>query len=97
MINQIVEVEEFYSTIDEDMRCTRTGKLTIIMDDINANVGKGKESPLIGIYGIREISSRRNRLIQVCNENDLFIDTLFKQYPRLYTWNSPADNSKTTN
>lgn len=90
------EIEEFYNKIDEVMRLTKEGEITIIIGDFNAKIGRGVEGDSIGAYGLGERNGRGDRLVQFCVENNLLIaNTFFKQHPRrLYTWRSPADREK---
>ncbi|XP_071581578.1 craniofacial development protein 2-like [Temnothorax nylanderi] len=86
------EMEDFYSKIEEAMRLTKRGELTMVIGDFNAKVGSGAEDT-VGQYGLGERNTRGDRLVQFCAENNLLItNTFFKQHPRrLYTWKSPAD------
>ncbi|XP_071578112.1 craniofacial development protein 2-like [Temnothorax nylanderi] len=87
------EMEEFYSKIEEAMRLTKRGELTMVIGDFNAKVGSGTEEDTAGRYGLGERNTRGDRLVQFCVENNLLIaNTFFKQHPRrLHTWKSPAD------
>lgn len=90
------EIKEFYNKIDEVMRLTKKGEITMIIEDFNAKVGSGAEGDSIGAYGLGERNSREDRLVQFCVENNLLIaNTFFKQHPRrLYTWRSPQTRRK---
>ncbi|XP_071574655.1 uncharacterized protein [Temnothorax nylanderi] len=46
------EMEEFYSKIEEAMRLTKRGELTIVIGDFNAKVGSGAEEDTVGQYGL---------------------------------------------
>ncbi|XP_044750612.1 uncharacterized protein LOC123310952 [Coccinella septempunctata] len=87
------ETEEFYSAIDEILRLTKRGEITMVIGDFNAKIGCGAEGDNVGSYGLGTRNDRGNRLAQFCVENDLLIaNTFFKQHPRrLYTWKSPAE------
>lgn len=86
-------IEEFYNKIEEIMRLTRRGEITMVIGDFNAKIGCGAEGENIGAYGLGTRNNRGDRLAQFCVENNLLIaNTFFKQHPRrLYTWKSPAD------
>ncbi|XP_030760798.1 craniofacial development protein 2-like [Sitophilus oryzae] len=86
-------VEQFYNELEDIMKLTKKGELTIIIGDFNAKVGIGAEGDVVGGFrlGIRNL--RGDRLVQFCTEQQLaIVNTFFKQPPRrLYTWRSPAD------
>lgn len=86
------DVEIFYDSLDEAISLTKKGEITIVMGDFNAKIGRGAEGDTVGMYGLGEINSRGDRLVQFCNEKSLFVsNTFFKLHPRqLYTWTSPA-------
>ncbi|XP_071637558.1 craniofacial development protein 2-like [Temnothorax longispinosus] len=46
------ETEESYSKIDEAMRLTKKGELTMVIGDFNAKVGFGAEDDTVGQYGL---------------------------------------------
>ncbi|XP_030746036.1 craniofacial development protein 2-like [Sitophilus oryzae] len=48
------EIEEFYNKIDEVMRLTTKGEITMIIRDFNAKIGRGVEGDSIGAYGLGE-------------------------------------------
>lgn len=78
------------------MAHTKLGELTIIIGDFNVKVRRGEKGTMIGKYGLGERNLRGDRLVQFCDENNLFItNTFFKQHPRrFYTWKSPVDNKR---
>lgn len=80
------EVEEFYTTLDEAMKLTKKGEITV-MGDFNAKLGHGAEGQYVGAFGLGDRNSCGDRLAQFCTENRLFAaNTFFKQHNRwLYT------------
>ena len=90
------EIESFYNTLEEVMKLTRKGEITLVMGDFNSKVGFGVEGNTVGCHGIGERNERGDRLVQFCVEHECFVsNTFFKLHPRrIYTWTSPADNEE---
>lgn len=86
------EIEEFYTILDEAMKLTMKGKIT--MGTFNSKLGRGAEGEYVGAFRLEERNSRGDRLLQFSTENCLFAaNTFFKQHNRrLYSWKSPMDN-----
>ena len=65
----------------------------IVMEDMNAKIGKEKYGGVVGKYDLGERNDRGTRLINFCEEYKLVImNTFFKQHPRwLYTWKNPGN------
>ena len=63
------------------------------MGDLNAKVGKGRSGEEVGEYGYGTRNDRGDRLVQFCQENNMWVGNTFfqKQNRRLYTWKSPGD------
>ena len=90
------ETDDFYETLEEAKSQCRTSKITIIMGDLNAMVGSGREGKTVGPHGLGERHDRGDRLVQWCESKDMVItNTWFKEHPRrLYTWKSPGDRAR---
>ncbi|XP_072177062.1 craniofacial development protein 2-like [Diadema setosum] len=91
-------IEEFYESVEEAYRQCKPGELNIVMGDMNAKVGHGRdgttcEHDVLGPYGLGERNERGERWIQWCMVHQQVIkNTWFKQPKRrLYTWCSPGD------
>ncbi|XP_045466612.1 craniofacial development protein 2-like [Harmonia axyridis] len=86
------EMENFYHQIEELLKLTKSNQMTVIMGDINAKIGRGKEDPNFGEFGLVIRNDRGDRFKRFCNENNLIIANTFFDLPerRLYTWTSPA-------
>ena len=86
-------IEEFYAELEETMKLTKKGEITIVMGDFNAKVGAEAVGNVVGNFGLGDRNSRGDRLVQFCTEQQLsVVNTFFKLPPRrLYTWKSPAD------
>ncbi|XP_048520646.1 uncharacterized protein LOC125503792 [Dendroctonus ponderosae] len=78
---------------NEALSLVKKADNTIVMGDFNANVGKEQCQNIVGGFGMGRKNDRGDRLIQFCQDNDLFItNTFFKLHQRrLYTWTSNAE------
>ena len=61
------------------------------MGDLNSKIGKGEELGTVGKYGLGNRSEARERLLELCAENALFLANTYFEQPerRFYTWTSP--------
>ena len=66
-------------------------KCTHTYGDWNSKIGKGEEPGTVGRYGLGNRNEARERLLEFCEENDLFLPNSYFEQPerRLYTWTSP--------
>ena len=83
------EVEAFYEKIENVIQRIKSGEVTCIMVDFNANVGTKLENT-VGRYGLGDTNKRGERLVEFCQQHNLVItNTWFQQHPRRhYTWQS---------
>lgn len=90
------EVKKFYITLDEAMKLTKKGEITMVMGDFNSKLGHGAEGEYVEAFGLGNRNSRGDRLVQFCTKKYLFAaNTFFKQHNRrLYTWKSSMDCEK---
>ena len=65
------EIDGFYEILAEDKSQCRTNEITIIMGDLNAKVGSGREGKTVGPHGER--NDRGDRLVQWCESKDMVI------------------------
>ena len=87
------EVEKFYADVESGIKQAKKEDIIITMGDLNAKVGKGSSGEVVGEYGYGSRNDRGDRLVQFCQENDMWVGNTFfqKQNRRLYTWKSPGD------
>ena len=87
------EVEEFYESIQNVMKHTKSGEINIVMGDWNAKVGNQHDYPVTGGFGLGERNERGEKLVNFCFSFKFVIaNTLFQQPKRrTYTWRSPGD------
>ena len=87
------EIEQFYADLDSAMKQVGSQDIRIVMGDLNAKIGQGREGEVVGPWGLGERNERGDRLYEWCQENEQVItNTWFRHHPRLlYTWKSPGD------
>ena len=86
------ELNEFYEDVQRACDQAKSTDVLIILGDMNAKIGIGKEGTVVGEYGIGERNERGNRLVEFCKQNHLVIANTFKKHPRrLYTCRIPGD------
>lgn len=88
------EIEQFYVDLNIAMNKLKSNSITVLMGDLNAKVGCGKEGSVVGSYGLGVRNERGDKFVQFCVENDLAIMNTFFKLPkrRLYTWKAPGDS-----
>ena len=85
------EVERFCEELQDLLELTLKRDVFFIIGDWNAKVGSQETPGVTGKFGLQIQNEVRQRLIEFCQENALFItNTLFQQHKRrLYTRTSP--------
>lgn len=88
------EIEKFYDTIKSVTDKIKKKDITIIMGDLNAKVGQGREDKVVGDFGLGIRNERGDRFVEFCRDNNLCIMNTFYKLPkrRLYTWKHPSDS-----
>ena len=83
----------FYEEIEKALEYAKSDDVSCVMGDLNAKVGSEPFESIVGKYDLGEKNDRGERLIELCQLNNLTIaNTLFQHpYRRLYTWKSPGD------
>ena len=84
------EVERFYEDLQDLLELTPKKHVLFIIRDWNAKVGSQETPGVTGKFGLGVWNEAGQRLIEICQENELVIaKTLFQQHERkLYTWTS---------
>ena len=87
------DIQLCYEEIQEAIKYTNMNEALFVMGDFNAKVGTEVMEDIAGKFGIGNRSERGDRLVELCQINNLTIsNTRFQQHPRnVYTWNSPGD------
>jgi hypothetical protein len=86
--------EEFFEHLNEEISKIGTSREIIIMGDMNSRVGKKDQDKIVGRYGEDTINDNGNRLINICNQNNLRIMNGFFQHRDIhkYTWSQHTKN-----
>ena len=87
------ELEEFYQELDKARQQCKPHEVTVIMGDLNAKVGNGREGEIVGDFGLGRRNERGDRWVEWCTEQtQVIMNTWFRKHVRhLYTWKSPGD------
>ena len=85
------ELEWFYEDLQDFLGLTPKNDVLFIIRDWNAKVRSQETPGVTGKFGLGMWNEAGQRLIELCQENELVIaNTLFQQHKRrLYTWTSP--------
>lgn len=94
--HDVEEVDSVYEQIREIMEREERGACIVIMGDMNAVIGEGREGKTVGSFGLVTRNERGEKLVSFCIENRLVVtNTWFKNHiRRLYTWKAPGDNAR---
>ena len=86
-------LENFYGQLDTAKRQCKRHEFTVVMGDMNAKVGEGREEDIVGPFGLGERNERGDRFVEWCKENrQMITNTWFRHHPRrLWTWKSPGN------
>src|SRR6476619_5370872 len=87
------EVDKLYDQREEMLGKQKETDNVIVMGNLNAVVGEGKEDRVVGKFGLGKRNDKGERLIEFCKSQNLVItNTWFEQEKRRrYTWKSPGD------
>ena len=90
------ELDDFYDDLYRAFIQCKSQEVILVMGDINAKVGKGRQQDIVGPHGLGRRNERGDTWVQWCEQNDQIItNTWFEHNPRrLWTWRSPDDNTK---
>ena len=77
------EVEQFYEDLQDLLELTPQKDVLFVIGDWNAKVESQETPGVIGKFGLGVQNEAGQRLIEVCQENALFIaNTLFQQHKK---------------
>ena len=90
------EIERMYEQLDEIVCKQKGTDYVVIMGDMNAVVGEGRNEMEVGKFGLGKRNDRGERLVEFCKGNKLMItNTWFEQEKRRrYTWKKPGDTGR---
>ena len=88
--HSVQEIETFYEDLDYAMKHAGSQDIKIMMGDLNAKIGQGREGRVVGPSGLGQRNERGDRFYEWCAENEQVItNTWFRHHPRfLHTWRS---------
>ena len=91
-----VDVDEFYSKLQDTVDKCHKGDMLILLGDFNAKVGNEREGKACGRFGLGVRNEAGDKLVEFCQANQLMIgSTWFKQHERrLFTWTSPGGTTE---
>lgn len=87
------EIEEFYQELDDVTAQCKEYEINIVMGDLNAKIGEGREGGLVEDFGLGVRNERGDRWLEWCVPwRQVILDSWYRQHPRyLWTWRSPRD------
>ena len=87
------EIDMMYDHLEEIIGRIKGDENLVILGDMNAVVGEGKEEEVAGEFGLGLRNERGDKLVEFCQRNKLGItNTFFNHHPRRrYTWKMPVD------
>jgi exonuclease III len=90
------EIEQIYEKVEGMIKQERGRFCVIIMGDMNAVVGEGREGEEIGNYGLGRRNERGEMLMEFCKRNKMMAaNTWFQQEKRRrYTWKQPGEQRR---
>ena len=92
------DVEEFYDNLEEEMRRTKAGDITIVIGDFNSKIGNDNidYEDVMGKFGLGDRNERGERMLEFCQRNQLSITNTY-YYHRVqhrHTWTHPDGRHK---
>lgn len=77
------EIERIYEELNNLIDQTKSEDNVIIIGDMNATVGEGRDESIVGEFGLGNRNERGTRLIEFCARNNMIIsNTHFKHHKR---------------
>ena len=90
------EIDQFYEELDTAKKHCKSQEVVIIMGDLNAKVGRGRDEDTVGPHGLGIRNDRGERWIEWCKSNEQVIMNTWFELPkrRLHTWTNPAGTAR---
>ena len=90
------ESDKFYEDLDKAKEQCKSGEVIMVIGDLNAKVGEGKQDNIVGAYGLGTRNERGEKFVDWCRANDQIItNTWFRDHcRRRWTWSSPDNNTR---
>ena len=90
--------EEFYNSLNREIRNTPKHDMLLVIGDFNAKVGQDRHGfeVAMGHEGIGDRNENGSRLLECCVNNELVVTGTIFQHKNIYkhTWNSPDGKTK---
>lgn len=88
--------EEFYQKMSEEITKLGNTRELLILGDLNGRVGRKQNDPVIGKYGEDRRNNNGERLIALCEQNNLKIMNGFYQHKEIhkFTWTNETRGQK---
>src|ERR1051325_11948362 len=67
------EIEEMYEKLEEILNTQKGTDYMVIMGDMNAVVGEGRDGQEIGKFGLGQRNERGERLVEFCKRNRMVV------------------------
>ena len=90
------DLDEFYEMVEQAMRQCKPHEIILIMGDLNAKIGEGREGEVVGPFGLGVRNEKGERLVEWCAEKGQVIEnSFFSQHSkRLWIWENPGGQYK---
>lgn len=79
-------IEEFYEQLNAAKRQCKSQEVVIVMGDLNAKVGRGRQDEIVGPFGLGERNERGDRWVDWCIENDQTITNTWYRHLPIHLW-----------
>ena len=91
-----VDLDTFYDDLDKAMSICKNSEMKIVLGDLNAKIGEGRQDLLVGLHRLGDRSERSDVLMEWCEEKELIITNAWlKQHKgRLFTWETPDEQTR---
>ena len=84
-----------YEQLDKILSKQKGTDYVVVMGDMNAVVGEGRDGMEVEKFGLGKRNDRRERVVEYCKRNKLMItNTWFEQEKRRYTWKKPGNTGR---
>ena len=90
------DITAFYEDLGKAMKQCKSDEITMVIGDLNAKVGEGRDGDTVGPHGLGVRNERGDQWIEWCNGQDLMVANTWFMQParRKYTWKSPGDRTR---
>lgn len=66
-------IEEFYEQLESLIKMTKKRLITLILDDLNAKVGRDRVGNIVGNFGLGRSNDRGHCFIRFYQERDILL------------------------